>query len=274
MIGEHGQGAHEPVPPSEKEGCPQCGEPHVEGACAEQIKPLEPTPIDVLISGIESDDFGAVSEKIQRMEFKVGPDAGQTDFTKWTTHQLTPERIERLRSRFQGQTLVDLGAAESTGGYELARTIGAKAYVGVEPYYADDLLKNIRNFPLRNAEESIKYREELQERMKREGVAIPYAVVPVDMLTFLQSLPDNSVSILAGGIDHTITGEMPTGMVPAISAEMQRVLDPRGGLILISSSGAFGDSLKRIEECSDPTSKETHSGGFRVYSKGTDHPIT
>lgn len=101
------------------------------------------------------------------------------------------------------QVLIDLGCGENFSGYLIARDCGFKAYVGVD-----------------------KVRDGcIGEYRRNEAPKIPCIFVREGMLTFLKRLPDESVSLMANGIDqYIIRGEYREDVVN----EIKRVLSPRG----------------------------------------------
>ncbi len=118
--------------------------------------------------------------------------------------------LERM-GRWQGQVLVDLGSGSSEHGLMLANIFDAKAYVAVEPRFHDALRAKLQGF------ESF----------------IPYSVEKDHMRNFLRRLPDDSVSILASGIDGAIISD--DGYIDEVASEIRRVLHP-GGVFLSHGS--------------------------------------
>ena len=88
----------------------------------------------------------------------------------------------RFLQKLKGQILVDLGAGKINYGYDFAKEAGARSYVAVEPFNYETLLHYI----------------------KYEKKGLPSSCSPVDMLTFIQTLPKGSVSFLCSGIDGAI----------------------------------------------------------------------
>jgi len=109
------------------------------------------------------------------------------------------------------QVLVDLGAGFSPHihGYKMALELGAKGYVGVEPFNTLGLILNL--------EDNVK--------LIPEHKRIPLSVVPADMIDFLKRVPDKSISVLCSGIDDFILDYYKRNEV---AEEMKRVLSPEG----------------------------------------------
>lgn len=116
--------------------------------------------------------------------------------------------------RFKNTVIVELGAGGFHYGYELAVALGASAYVGVEPFYFDALYYALRN-------RHITCRSKVK--------SIPWAVVPYDMLSFLQGVPGDSISLFTFGIERCILGD--ERYRKKVELEMQRVLSPIGGYL-------------------------------------------
>lgn len=91
-----------------------------------------------------------------------------------------PAYLEKVKPYFEGKIVVDIGAGRSANGYKIAKQLGCKAYIAVEPYYAKSLMRKFSN---------VKDKD------------MPLAVTSDDALTFLKNIPDNSVSIMTFGTD-------------------------------------------------------------------------
>jgi len=112
----------------------------------------------------------------------------------------------------KGQVVVDLGAGDKTTSYLLAEMAEAAAYVAVEPYFYKEL--------------AIEFQTLMSDpKLKKD---LPFTIVPEDMLTLLERLPESSVSVMAFGIDYTVI-EMEYTL--RVSQEVQRVLHPEGALV-------------------------------------------
>lgn len=145
------------------------------------------------------------------------------------------EKGERISDLFKNQIFVDLGAGDLPYGYEIAQLAGAKAYVGVEPFYPKSLEGTI-----------------MWDHVPKK---IPASVVPEDMLTFLKRLPESSVSLFISGIDGNILPDK--GYIDCVENEIMRVLDPKG---ILFTNDLRPDGLKRDE-------KSSAFGLDRIYRK-------
>jgi hypothetical protein len=104
-----------------------------------------------------------------------------------------------------GQVLLDLGAGTTPNGYLLTSEFGIIGYVGVEANHADILVRH----------------------MPSDGTAtVPSEIVSEDMLHFLRRVPENSVSVMAAGIDCIIVPDVQ--LMSDIEKEIKRVLHPEG----------------------------------------------
>jgi hypothetical protein len=139
--------------------------------------------------------------------------------------------------RLRGKVVVDLGAGKDVQGYEVARMVGAKGYVGVEPFFARDLLQRMEDY-LGSEPWTLK-----------ERAHIPASVVCDDMLRTLKRIPDDSVSLMAGAIDDCILGysSEERDYVSEVNREITRVLHP-SGVFINSSSEFFPDGTLKVEE--------------------------
>ncbi len=124
--------------------------------------------------------------------------------------------LQKVFERFRNQIVVDIGAGSSGYGLRLAEIAGAKAVVAVEPFFSHLLLKNIQN-PIGPA------------KPYPQTARIPIVIVPENALSFLKRLPNNSVSILAGGIEKNIIQD-PEYRIQ-LGEEVVRVLSPTGVLV-------------------------------------------
>ncbi len=123
--------------------------------------------------------------------------------------------IEKIFKKFKDQIVVDLGAGSDGYGLRLAERAGARAVIEIEPFFSHLLLENIQN-----PKDAQPY---------PNTTRIPIAIVPEDALKFLKRLPDNSVSILASGIEsYIIENRM---YRDRLGREIVRVLSPNGAVI-------------------------------------------
>ena len=121
---------------------------------------------------------------------------GKTNTPYMSHYRPRDSRLEGV----EGGILVDLGAGDDTAGYELALRSRAAGYVGVERFNAHYLSLSLRRFL--TDPNSRSYLS--GERISRGCPIIPAAVVCADMRDFLRALPEESVSVLTSGMDHSI----------------------------------------------------------------------
>lgn len=140
-----------------------------------------------------------------------------------------PEIFDRLK----GQVLVDLGAGVGELVYEVATESDAKGYVSVDLWTSP-----VSEYTVLSSEKL--YVDNENYPKIAEGKRIPVSAVIEDMLTFLKRLPDRSVSIAAFGMSHgIISGEY----AKSVAAEIERVLDPKG-ILLLDGLGRAHTSIK------------------------------
>jgi|GEM_PF-2052813 len=164
------------------------------------------------------------------------------------------ETLKILIERLKGQILVDLGPADTGGGYLLATSLGCKGYIGVEKFWHRQLLENLESFTQEKIDEQLDELDYFKDyefssktfgaSIKPEGRLIPVATVNDDMLLFLKRLPDNSVSILTSGIDSTIIPN--ESYMRELADEIQRVLN-KDGTYMTCVSDVPVRGLERIE---------------------------
>lgn len=126
------------------------------------------------------------------------------------------EQLARGRARFRDQVIVDLGCGRSIDGYSLACGVEANAYVGVEPFHTAALFVafSVGQQP-----------HEVFEQVPLSGYMVPASVVCDHALAFLRRVPDDSVSIIASGLDRMILDD-DYGL--ELEKEIVRTLHPEG----------------------------------------------
>jgi len=170
---------------------------------------------------------------------------------------------------FQGQVVVDLGAGLTPSGYQLSELLKAEAYVGVEPFNHGQLKSSLKRLESRaeDARGNDSYHNSPVIGYWSESFfaslpgfseyRIPYSVVAGDMLSFLQRLPDNSVSVMMGGIDRCVIGDQEYR--DQVMREIERVLDPKGGFL---SESSFPEPSEILETAYTDGSGEMNDGRF------------
>jgi len=116
-----------------------------------------------------------------------------------------------------GQVVLDLGAGKYGQAFMDILHAGARAYIGVELHYADQLHKNL-------SEGRLSYFAE-----KDATKDFQISISDEDMLSFLRRVPDNSVSMLMSGITDDITPNQEYR--DDVRKEVERVLDPAGAYL-------------------------------------------
>ena len=159
-------------------------------------------------------------------------------FTRALYEACLARRAGNLPGSLKGQSVVELGAGMMPHGYLIAATFEARNYLAIEPYYADVLLKALR---------------QVIEEQKHMVAEIPWKVSSDDMLTGLQAIPDESVSVLACGIEDCILPD--ADYKAAVESEIARVL---------SETGVFASSH------SDLQSKGLHEETFEFQRIGSE----
>lgn len=167
-------------------------------------------------------------------------------FVSSTLRDDTPRSIElrkELKIFFKDKVVVDLGAGYSDApGYEVAELCEAAGYIGVEPYH----------------------HEHLRGDFDYIEATIPYVIVGEDMRKFLPRLKDNSVSIIAGGIDGCILYGVKREDMDALNQQLSRTLHPDGALLNYGSI-IYGDGLNAYPTTYQLTS--LYSGDFNLLVK-------
>lgn len=137
-----------------------------------------------------------------------------------------PDYQEYAEKYFKNKIVVDIGCGVDISLFRVCCIVGAKGYIGVdyENDYDANLMSNLH---------SKEYWEKHDNYFKKSRLDHPRDV-PVGLAyekaqDFLKRLPDNSVSVYAGGLDTCIIpGENETR---EIETEVIRVLDPKGAFI-------------------------------------------
>lgn len=127
----------------------------------------------------------------------------ETSYTEDLIYEFKEDRnhLSGLKPFFNSKLFIDLGAGTNLNGYILAKSLGARGYVGVEPHFFQELSNEL-------------------ELHGKNG--IPYSVVPTDMLNFLKKIPSETLGLIyTGGVDNLIISEH-TGR--AASSEIERTL--------------------------------------------------
>jgi hypothetical protein len=152
---------------------------------------------------------------------------------------------------FDGEIIVDLGAGDETAGYFLSQVLKGKAYVAVEPFRTEFL---VNSFKMLDSEKPIFFSKNSKKDIKNQKITglyerhIPYSIVKNDMLTFLKRLPDNSVSIIMGGVGTEIIDDFEYR--DQVFNEINRVLSAKGGFLCENSDPRIS-KMPDLEEVSN-----------------------
>jgi hypothetical protein len=140
-----------------------------------------------------------------------------------TNFSTLQRNLDKIGEVFENKIVVDLGAGKTTLGYSMALMAGAKAYVGVDSHNANSLGRFLNG---------------------NHNDSMTYSVVDLDMLSFLRCVKDDSISMIAAGIDDYVIhdGEYTN----PLNKEIKRTLHPNGGLLSVMSEIYFPDKDKRI----------------------------
>ena len=134
-------------------------------------------------------------------------------------------------SLLKGQTLIDLGCGGSPMALFLASKWGCKKYIGVDP-----------NYKMNN--EFINLMKEKEEKFNKKINLCDYEFIKMDMLSYLTTLPDNSVNFLIGGIDTNITYSWPKEYLENVYDLLSRKTRVPG--IIIFNYSVSGNMYKRL----------------------------
>jgi len=135
-----------------------------------------------------------------------------------------------LRSLLKDRRVVELGAGMMSYGYALAQSCGARNFVAVEPFYADIQSASIQSHLTKSDSMHTK---------------IPFKVMEVGMLEYLEGEADNILCILACGIEDCI---LPGPHYrKKVEQEIVRTMDD-DSFFLSSHSDLFPQELKVVEQ--------------------------
>ncbi|MGM5480561.1 MAG: hypothetical protein ACQESC_03820 [Nanobdellota archaeon] len=158
------------------------------------------------------------------------------------------ENKQYLIQLFKDQIFVDLGAGADSTGYEIAKELGAIAYIGVEPY-------NTR---------------ELKESLDGK-ISMPSFVIEQDILFALDNMPGDSASFFMSGVDQSVIPpyrEKNIRYIERITEILGDKVHPEGGFL--SNCSLFnntGLSIGRLPFQGDDIYEEQVFGETRRYKK-------
>jgi ubiquinone/menaquinone biosynthesis C-methylase UbiE len=139
--------------------------------------------------------------------------------------KINSEAMLKMRELFLGTTAIDLGAGRNGFASILAYKLGVAHYIAVEPIDYKLLFKNIssiRNGMMNDykSENPKYYASKFKDGSRQAPPTI--SLIVEDALTFLKRINDNSVSVMAIGIDSTIIQDTDARL--KIGKEVRRVL--------------------------------------------------
>ena len=126
------------------------------------------------------------------------------------------KRYEELLQVLKGRIVVELGPGKLAYGYRMAQAVGAKGYIGVEPYFRTELLIEImQNNP----------------RPLNDNPPCPIALEDQHATAFFHRLPSASIdAVMAFSMDDMVfKGNW--GYITEVNKEIARILRPKGVLI-------------------------------------------
>ena len=198
------------------------------------------------------DEFGGLADWRERLDksrdMGLGFAAPGGHFTRALYEACLARRAGNLPGSLKGQSVVELGAGMMPHGYLMAATFEARNYLAIEPHYADVLLKAIC---------------QALEEQRNVITEIPWKVSSEDMLTALRGIPDDSVSILACGIEDCILPD--ADYKAAVEAEIARALSETG--VFASSHSDLHPKGLREETFEFQRIDSPHKDRLRLHRK-------
>ena len=152
------------------------------------------------------------------------------EFTRALYEWSFTPRGKILHSLLKNRRLVELGAGMRSYGYALAQSCGARNFVAVEPFYADIQRASIQSHLTKS------------DNMHPK---IPFKVIKLGMLEYLEQEPDNLLCILACGIEDCILPG--PDYRRKVEAEIVRTMDD-DSFFLSSHSDLYPRELKVFEQ--------------------------
>lgn len=152
------------------------------------------------------------------------------EFTKALYEWSFTPRGKILHSLLEERRVVELGAGMMSYGYALAQSCGARNFVAVEPFYADIQRASILSH---------------LEKSNNMHNRIPFKVIELGMLEYLEEEADNLLCILACGIEDCI---LPGPHYrKKVEQEIVRTMDD-DSFFLSSHSDLYPHELKVVEQ--------------------------
>ena len=180
------------------------------------------------------------------------------EFTRALYEWSFTPRGKILHSLLKNRRLVELGAGMMSYGYALAQSCGARNFVAVEPFYADIQRASIQSHLTKS------------DNMHPK---IPFKVIKLGMLEYLEQEPDNLLCILACGIEDCILPG--PDYRRKVEAEIVRTMDD-DSFFLSSHSDLYPRELKVFEQLffrqsnQNVTERLRLHGGKKAFDKYGD----
>jgi len=185
------------------------------------------------------------SRKKSREEWKQAYESGADDSAE--AHQLLriikkeeKEALEQLREKIRGKIFIDIGAGSGremlgeeldyVAGHEIAKLLEARAYVAIEPNFAETLAYRFKN---------------RKNQMESDELEIPVAIFEDDGLTFLKRLEDSSASLFTSYLDNTRLADKEYNR--DLEKEIARVVGDDNPFVSFKSVLRPNDYLKKEE---------------------------
>jgi hypothetical protein len=181
--------------------------------------------------------------------------------TAYATHvfecieQLAPGYVEKLKERFKDKVIIDLGAGRDYYGYAIATMLGAKGYVGVEPFNSAGLVDSIGS--------EVKY---FRSGRSKKDENIKYTVVAEDALTFLKRIPEGTegITIFSSGTDNNVFPD--SNYNSEVAKQIARALNVGGTVVLHAST--FGQYFPKSGfEIEETPSSNSYAPGLNILTK-------
>lgn len=180
------------------------------------------------------------------------------EFTRALYEWSFTPRGKILHSLLKNRRVVELGAGMMSYGYALAQSCGARNFVAVEPFYADIQRASIQSHLTKS--------DNMHTR-------IPFKIIELGMLEYLEGEADNLLCILACGIEDCILPGL--DYRKKVEQEIVRTMDD-DSFFLSSHSDLYPGELKVVEQLffrqsnQNVTERLRLHGGKKAFEKYGD----
>jgi hypothetical protein len=191
---------------------------------------------------------------LQNFHFGDVPGARELDKSEGEVDEYAPFS-NAVEEKFKGQIVVDLGAGLLPSAYAFFSRFGVRGYVGVEKNFAPQLADGLGHGHTELQKDIAwrlsftPFRDRKMDQFPQQECTPPASVVAQDMLSFLERLPDDSVSIFSSGSTYLFTPYEDEYVRETIK-EIKRVLHPDGAFLgyesVLSPNGLvdIGEEIK------------------------------